>query len=337
MASKRKRRRWLIALVVGLPVFYLATALILVVLPEPTFSGPPAYSEADAIADGMTVEQIYAFESDVFEMPDGTVLDCRRFVSDAADSIVFVHGASGFSSQLNKSSGLLRDATGMEVFAIDLRGHGNSSGARGDLEYVGQYEDDLANVITAVREMKPTGRIILAGHSMGGGIVQRYAMREEFPVVEGYILFTPAMGMGLPTKFGINDNPSVKIHLPRIIGLRMLNLVGIRQFNHEKVVFLQFPQFESHLNSYTFNAVASMLPSDYKSALKAIDKPLLVFLGGSDSLSQFDPAVIAEAVTTYSNGEVMILDEEGHHVHNNPEAIARVAAWIEKGRVSKNG
>lgn len=63
-----------------------------------------------------------------------------------------------------------QEATQAEVFAIDLRGHGKSDGKDGDVDYINQYADDLADIVSAIRKQKPKGKIIIAGHSMGGGV-----------------------------------------------------------------------------------------------------------------------------------------------------------------------
>ena len=67
------------------------------------------------------------------------------------------------------------------------------------MDYIGQYEDDLADVVTQVKFQKPNEKIIIAGHSMGGGISLRYAMRNDFPEVDGYLLVAPTIGHNNPT------------------------------------------------------------------------------------------------------------------------------------------
>jgi alpha-beta hydrolase superfamily lysophospholipase len=96
-------------------------------------------------------------------------------------------------------SGLLRKAADAEVISLDLRGHGQSSGRPGDVDYVGQYTDDLADVIKKVKHERPDDKIILAGHSMGGGIILRYVQRQELPRADAYLLFAPSLGHNAPT------------------------------------------------------------------------------------------------------------------------------------------
>jgi alpha-beta hydrolase superfamily lysophospholipase len=54
--------------------------------------------------------------------------------------------------------------------ALDLRALGPSDGAPGDIDYVDQYVDDVAAIIAPIQKERPDCEIILAGHSMSGGI-----------------------------------------------------------------------------------------------------------------------------------------------------------------------
>ena len=48
-------------------------------------------------------------------------------------------------------------ARGVESLAVDIRGHG-ASGTRGDIGYLGQLEDDLADLVGIVRKTVPSSR-----------------------------------------------------------------------------------------------------------------------------------------------------------------------------------
>ena len=245
-------------------------------------------------------------------MRDGAELHSQQLVEDSNTTIVFIHGVLSSSFLHNKSSGMLRTAGAAEVIAIDLRGHGQSSGKPGDIDYIGQYEDDIAEVIAEIRARKPDVKVILAGHSMGGGIALRYAMKDEMPSVDGYLLFAPKLGSNSPTERTEMTEETAKvfkIHLPRIIGLILLNTSGIKSFNHLNVLFFNFPP-DFPIREYSFRAMAGMMPADYKVALEAVDKPLMAVIGSNDEtlLAEHFEAAISE----YSNGEVKIIKGENH-------------------------
>ena len=84
-----------------------------------------------------------------------------------------VHGSSGGSRSMHTLAQALA-ARGVETFAIDVRGHG-ASGTRGDIGYLGQLDDDLADLVGHDPQHPPTAAITLVGFSSGGGFALRVA------------------------------------------------------------------------------------------------------------------------------------------------------------------
>jgi pimeloyl-ACP methyl ester carboxylesterase len=86
-----------------------------------------------------------------------------------ARTLVLVHGAGGNHTHWPAE---LRRLPGVNVYALDLPGHGRSSGkGRLNLE---EYTDIVAAFVGALG-LSP---ICLVGHSMGGAIVQLLAVRQ---------------------------------------------------------------------------------------------------------------------------------------------------------------
>jgi len=80
---------------------------------------------------------------------DGTPLAYRAYPGGGEQVAVLVHGTATESSVMNALAKTLQ-AAGATVYAPDLRGHGGS-GRRGDIDYIGQLDDDLADLIAAIR------------------------------------------------------------------------------------------------------------------------------------------------------------------------------------------
>ena len=70
---------------------------------------------------------------------------------------IVVHGSSGSSGGTIHALSEALAAHGVETYALDIRGHG-ASGTRGDIGYVGQLEDDLADFVAVVRKTTPARR-----------------------------------------------------------------------------------------------------------------------------------------------------------------------------------
>lgn len=64
---------------------------------------------------------------------------------------------------------------GVTIYAMDLRGHGNSGGPRGDAPSLRALLDDADAVVTHARE-ESGGPVVLIGHSFGGLIAIAYAL-----------------------------------------------------------------------------------------------------------------------------------------------------------------
>jgi alpha-beta hydrolase superfamily lysophospholipase len=85
------------------------------------------------------------------------------------------------------------------VLIPDLRGHGESAQAgMGDVGYLGQLEDDLEDMHSALRSEYPDARMVLAGHSSGGGLAVKYG-GGSLAQFDAYILLAPYLGYKAPT------------------------------------------------------------------------------------------------------------------------------------------
>lgn len=306
----------------------------LINLPEPTFKPfQPQKMDSTQVAD-MGFEQVYKSESLKFSMRDGKRLFARKFSFQSDTTIVLLHGVLSSSYLMNKTAGLLRDAVGAEVIAIDFRGHGQSEGTGGDVDYIDQYADDVSDVISSVKKNKPNGKIIIAAHSMGGGIALRYAMKKDVQKIDGYVLLAPLLGHNAPTLLKpaasaeTTAEPFMKIHIERIIGLKMYHSIGIRKYDNLPILFFNLPK-EMGFNKYSYRANASMAPDDYKAGLKAVKKPLLVVVGSADEAfvaGEFEPAV-----TKNSKGKVIVVDGATHNgIRHNAKAMDEVKKWFLK-------
>lgn len=282
------------------------------------------------IENGVVFDQNYPSRPVHFEMDDGARIAAREIgPADARDLIVMVHGIGAAGERWNNPCGLLSEATGAKVVALALRGHNESSGPRYDLERIGQYEDDIAQVISALRSARPDARIWLAGHSMGGGIALRYALKPNRPQVTGYILFAPLFGPGPTAHEAPSTDAVLRIDRARVIGLMLLNKLGLRVLNHLPVAYLNAPP---DFPAYSFTALASVLPLPPKTAtdaLQAMEGPFIVIAGEDDATLRAQG--YREVVGNSPQGTVKLLPGHGHDsLLNDQETHAMVAQWIER-------
>ena len=142
-----------------------------------TFGGPTPPPPLVSIRDAMLKRN----RTDVpkpafFRARDQTTLAYRTYPAAAGPAIgaaVLIHGSVGSGADMHEIAKALTMA-GLDAYAPDLRGHG-ASGTRGDIAYIGQLEDDLADLLDELDRRGAPARRVLIGHSSGGGFALRVA------------------------------------------------------------------------------------------------------------------------------------------------------------------
>ncbi len=304
----------------------------LIYMPEPTFKTSQLTNiDPEAIKE-MGFEQVYKAEDYYFTARDKKKLYACHYPKKSYNTIILIHGVASSSYLYNKTAGLLQEATQAEVFAIDLRGHGKSEGKNGDVDYINQYANDLVDIIKTIRKLKPKGKIIIAGHSMGGGVTLTYAMLKNMPKIDGYLLFAPLLGQNSPAiqqapqPETIEIEPFMKIHFARIIGLKMFNEIDNHSYDSLPVLFFNLPE-DNPLRKYTYRADMSMAPEDYKEGLKLIDAPTLVLIGNKDEV--FNAEAMEKAVSENCRANIQIIDGATHNgIRHNSQAYEFIKKWF---------
>lgn len=112
-----------------------------------------------------------------FTASDGVALAVtERGREDADVCAVLLHGWTEDASVWDDVAARLGDT--MRVLALDLRGHGDSDPAPRGSATLDRLADDVVELIAA---LVPEGRVVLAGHSMGG--MTMMALAERHPDV----------------------------------------------------------------------------------------------------------------------------------------------------------
>jgi alpha-beta hydrolase superfamily lysophospholipase len=173
-------------------------------------------------------------------------------------------------------------AAGVQVFALDIRGHG-ASGVKGHIDYIGQLESDLKAFVDKVKPAHPS---TLIGFSSGGGFVLRVAASEMQSAFDSYLLLAPFLGHTAPN-YRPDSGGWVSVGVPRIVALNALNAVGIRYWNDLPVVrFALTEETKSFLTpEYDFNLNTNFAASqDYRQDLMNAKGKVAILAGDADEL-----------------------------------------------------
>jgi non-heme chloroperoxidase len=104
---------------------------------------PPPMATTQAAARQVDVGELPAPRH--FQARDGARLQYYAYPADPEKIAVLIHGSAGPGSSMHALAYSLR-AAGVTVYVPDVRGHGGS-GQRGDIDYIGQLDDDLADFV----------------------------------------------------------------------------------------------------------------------------------------------------------------------------------------------
>lgn len=88
-------------------------------------------------------------------------------------------------------------AAGYAVWALDMRGHGRSAGARVAIDSADDLLGDLDALFALVRASEPELPMFLYGHSVGGLVSALYAIERQ-PALAGLVLVAPAIAFDAP-------------------------------------------------------------------------------------------------------------------------------------------
>lgn len=295
---------------------YLMIAVGLVISQWPAPIAPGETLNFTSLTDHGDQQNV-AGELIAYRARDGADLPLRHFPAAAptAPMAVILHGSGWHGAAYVPVAVYLSQHCGLEVLLPDLRGHGAAPDRRGDVGYIGAFEDDLADLIAAYR--RPEQSVSMIGHSSGGGLVVRFAGGDHGSLLSKAVLLSPFLKYDAPT---MRDDAGGWSHVlvRRIIGLTMLNKVGLRWLNELTVIQFRFPQDvldgpqgTTATTSYSYRLNASFAPrDDYLADIAELPRFLLI-AGADDEAfdaTMFEP--VMSAVT--ENGAYVILPEIGH-------------------------
>ena len=114
-----------------------------------------------------------------------------------------------------------------------VRGHGGS-GRRGDIDYIGQIDDDLDDFVTSLGPARPDQVRTLVGFSAGAGFTIRFAGGRYGELFDRYVFLSPTLP-GAPT-LRPNAGSWTNISIPRVVTIAALDSLGIHAFDGFDVI-----------------------------------------------------------------------------------------------------
>lgn len=226
-----------------------------------------------------------------FQARDGALLQYYAYPAEPDKVAVLVHGTAGPGTSMHALAESLR-AAGVTAYALDIRGHGGS-GRRGDIDYIGQIDDDLADFVAQLGPATSGETRTLVGFSGGAGFAIRFAGGPSGSLFDRYVFLAPILPGA--TTWRPNAGGWVNIALPRLITIAYLGRAGIHWFDGLPVISYAVSADPSRdtTASYSYrlstNFGAGRL---YESYLKNLHRPAAILVGDADEqvvADQFAP------------------------------------------------
>ena len=289
---------------------------------------PPGIEDVAAAAPAAE-----AAPREVFTAFDGAELGYRAHDGGAEGLplVVLVHGAGLDGRQLDALAAALADEGLADVVVPDLRGHGPGPDGRSDVTYIGQLEDDIAELIEHRR--RDGQQVVLGGHSWGGGLAVRFAGGPWGGLIDRAVLLAPHLGADAPT---MRDGADAWLRMSplRMRGLRLLDRLGIAHWHDLPVVRFTFPEAldegfgEAIVREYSFRLDAALTPRGPAQDDIAQLPEFLLVAGREDTLFRaelYEP-FLSDGT---ARGEYVLLDEVGHFdLVEAPRTRAALAEWL---------
>jgi alpha-beta hydrolase superfamily lysophospholipase len=200
--------------------------------------------------------------------------------------VIAIHGSSSLSASLH-ALGKALSADGIPVYAPDVRGHGDT-GTRGDIDYTGELDDDMADFVAAVRAKQPNAKLVLIGFSSGGGYALHVAATPLGKMFVRTVMLSPMLGPFAPTYN--QDQKYARPFIPRILALLILNGAGIHAFDHLTTLLLAIDPARGDIlvGHYSWLLMRGFGTHDYTADVRNAQTPLAVVVGEKDELFYAD-------------------------------------------------
>lgn len=240
---------------------------------------------------------------------DGIFYKVSRKGAEGDIPIVLVHGAGG--DHLHWPSEIRRMEE-MDVYAIDLPGHGRSEG--GSIRDVSEY----AEVVSRWMENAWVDKAVLVGHSMGGAIAQTTAIKNPEKIT-GLVLVSTGMKLPVNAELleALKDGEKQEEAVRKIVGWSFM------RGTDEKILSEAEKQLLRNREGVLYGDYLACSKFDLREKVGEINTPTLSVCGEKDIMT---PIKFSEGLQEQIRGSKMeIVPETGHMLPlENAQGLAKL-------------
>jgi acylglycerol lipase len=243
--------------------------------------------------------------------------------------VVICHGVNSHSGQYFWAAEQFV-ASGLAVYALDLRGRGKSDGERFYVDNVADYVSDVAGLVKLAKSREPGLPVFLLGHSAGGVVSCVYTLEHQAElagfICESFAFQIPAPDFVLAVLKGLS-------HLaPHAHVLRLKN----EDFSRDPAVVKSMNEDPLIANEVQpTKTVAALVRADerIKKEFPLITLPVLILHGTQDKATKPSGSQLFYDTAGSTDKTLKLYEGHFHDLLNDLDkdvVMADIKAWIDK-------
>lgn len=242
--------------------------------------------------------------------------------------VILVHGLAEHIQRYSNWAEMFNKA-GVGFAGVDLPGHGRSDGRRGHIKNMKLVDDMLDIMTNECMNTFPGVPVFLYGHSMGGGFVLNFLVRNRSRVT-GAVVTSPWLRLSFePDRIKKMIASVMKIVLP--VHAQSTGLDPAMLSHDPEVVagYINDALVHGKITTSTFHTIVSAARETIENASR-IKVPVLIMHGSDDKITS--PVASREFAEKSPLAELKIWDGGFHELHNEPfkeEVFSYIIRWIE--------
>jgi len=279
------------------------------------------------------------YENFAFETRDRAVTGYHFPCEAPVKVMCIIHGIGEHMGRYQRMAEKL-NAVGIAVVGMDLRGHGISSGVRGDTAPREEILADIDAMLDYAAKFYPGLPITLYGHSMGGNLCLDYRARGGKNMVpEKYIISAPWVKL-------VADFPKPVVSILKGLAKIMPKMTISQNIDESTLGNLEYvrPYVEDPLvhNKISLQCAAQcftignhIYDGIHEDSHRADGKPFLLMHGDADAICAVDGArKVAEHMAGNDNFTYIELPGYYHEIHNGgpnatgDDVITKIAEFV---------
>jgi acylglycerol lipase len=243
--------------------------------------------------------------------------------------IILVHGLGEHIQRYIHWAELFKKE-GIGFLGVDLPGHGQSEGRRGNISSYDLTGEMIGILLKSCNQTFPGCPVYIYGHSLGGGIVLEYLLRNN-PKIKGAIITSPWLRLSF-------EPPRSKVVMASIMknltpGLVQPSGLNVNHISHDEAVVEKYSNDPLVHGKISVSLFASAMSAAKYSLAHASELkiPTLLIHGSDDMLTS--PEGSREFAGKTKMVELKIWTGGYHELHNEPfkqEVFKYIMDWIKR-------